>query len=284
MKINFKPMENKPETPKVGVAVFLEREDGRILMILRKGSHGANKWALPGGHMEIGENSLETCRREVKEELGIIIDDVDKFDFNNTIFEDEGLHYVTLFFKSKWDHSKASKIRNMEEDKIAKMEWVDPSHPPEPIFYEKAKNIILEYGAKQEKKVDVIPNFILRLKEKEEKRKQYFISGEANKDIQKIKDYFKTVKRCQDRYLDSRFMLSDQNGSPITGDGIEDLVITVMRYAPHAIYTTEKDNEFSNEVYEYRDLMFRIMVGQGTLMQIWDKNNYENFRREISSN
>lgn len=48
--------------------------DGKILMVLRDNKPGlpdANTWTFPGGQMEIGENFLETMKREFKEEIGI---------------------------------------------------------------------------------------------------------------------------------------------------------------------------------------------------------------------
>src|SRR5258707_8500479 len=53
-------------TPQVGVGVVVVR-DGKVLLGLRRGSHGSGAWALPGGHLEWGE-SVESCaRREVTE-------------------------------------------------------------------------------------------------------------------------------------------------------------------------------------------------------------------------
>src|SRR3990172_510978 len=120
----FHGMSTKPPTPKVGVGVVLRVFDGRILLMLRKGAHGAGLWSLPGGHMELGEDFFQVCKREVLEETGVSISSVNQLAFTNDIFEQEGLHYVTLFFEAQW--SRCEPVRNMEPDKCAEFRWVPP--------------------------------------------------------------------------------------------------------------------------------------------------------------
>lgn len=49
-------------------------ENGKILLNKEKKEHGSTVWMIPGGQVEDFSISLEeTCRREVKEELGIDI-------------------------------------------------------------------------------------------------------------------------------------------------------------------------------------------------------------------
>lgn len=49
--------------------------DKKILMVLRDNKPGlsdSNVWTFPGGTMEIGENFMETLKRELKEEINIV--------------------------------------------------------------------------------------------------------------------------------------------------------------------------------------------------------------------
>jgi NUDIX domain len=51
--------------PLIGVGVVVVRpEDGKIYVGVRKGSHGATKLALPGGHLEFGEAWADCAARE----------------------------------------------------------------------------------------------------------------------------------------------------------------------------------------------------------------------------
>ena len=49
--------------PKVGLGVIIVNKDGNILIGKRKGSH-AQKYSIPGGHLEIGETFEQGTIRE----------------------------------------------------------------------------------------------------------------------------------------------------------------------------------------------------------------------------
>ena len=132
----FWQMKNKPETPKVGVGVVLRKIEfpyrELVLLGLRKGAHGAGQWSLPGGHMELGESFLDVCKREVLEETGITITGITPLRFENNIFEEDGLHYVTLFFEADWDMKQTPK--NIEPDKTEEWKWFGLDSIPCTLF------------------------------------------------------------------------------------------------------------------------------------------------------
>jgi 8-oxo-dGTP diphosphatase len=116
--------------PRVGVGVFVKKE-GKILVGKRKGSHGAATWALPGGHLEPGESFEACCKREVHEETGLIIKNISSVVFTNDVFHDEGLHYITLFFKGEYESGEATVA---EPQECEEWRWVSLNHIPQPIF------------------------------------------------------------------------------------------------------------------------------------------------------
>ncbi|MBN2880871.1 NUDIX domain-containing protein [Candidatus Woesearchaeota archaeon] len=111
----------------VGVAIF---KDGKILLGLRKGSHGSETWSLPGGHLEMGEEFFDCAKRETTEETRISIKNLSVFCVNNDIFSPEK-HYITICVKAEYD---SGELRVMEPDKCYEWKWFDLDKLPSPLF------------------------------------------------------------------------------------------------------------------------------------------------------
>ncbi|MGR6320355.1 NUDIX domain-containing protein [Micromonospora soli] len=62
------PNAPKPNSIVVAVTVFVQDEQGRVLLIQRTDN---GLWALPGGAQDFGEHIAETAVRETREETGI---------------------------------------------------------------------------------------------------------------------------------------------------------------------------------------------------------------------
>lgn len=56
--------------------VIIENSEGKILLQQRRDN---GRWGIPGGAMEIGEKYVETARREVWEEVGIEVENLQLF-------------------------------------------------------------------------------------------------------------------------------------------------------------------------------------------------------------
>ena len=113
--------------PRVGVGAVLVAPGERILVGERAGSHGAGRWALPGGHLERGE-SFEACgAREAGEETGLELAPT-RFSLllaTNDVMEGDGGHYVTLFVGARVSADEARLVRNTEPDKCRGWEWLE---------------------------------------------------------------------------------------------------------------------------------------------------------------
>jgi len=116
--------------PSVGMGVIVIR-DGKVLLGLRHGAHGAETWSLPGGHLEWHESFDDAVRREVKEETGLELGAIERIDFTNDPMPKEGKHYVTLFFLSRNPHGE---VELREPDKCREWRWCSWDDLPRPLF------------------------------------------------------------------------------------------------------------------------------------------------------
>jgi len=123
-------MENN--VPRVGLGVIIVRGDGKILIGKRKGSH-ANKYSIPGGHLELGETFEAGAIREIEEETGIEAKNPKVIAVTNNLetYRTEDLHYISVVLVVT-EYSGEPKI--MEPDKCEEWLWVDPENLPEPHF------------------------------------------------------------------------------------------------------------------------------------------------------
>ena len=65
-----------PKTPVLTTDCVVCDGAGRVLLIRRKNEPFKGAYALPGGFVEIGETTEAACRREVLEETGLRVDEL----------------------------------------------------------------------------------------------------------------------------------------------------------------------------------------------------------------
>ena len=103
---------------RVGIGVIVQdpQSPKKIFAGKRKGSHGAGKLALPGGHLEMQESWEECAAREVEEETGLKIEDIKFAHVTNDPMPDEGKrmyrnrhnYFFIIFILNSNYHSRAS--------------------------------------------------------------------------------------------------------------------------------------------------------------------------------
>lgn len=71
-------MSNDISGEKIVVVKALVKKDDRFLVVKEsedRDKETAGKWELPGGRMKVGESRFETAKRELREEVGIEVED-----------------------------------------------------------------------------------------------------------------------------------------------------------------------------------------------------------------
>ncbi|MFA5009908.1 MAG: NUDIX domain-containing protein [Patescibacteria group bacterium] len=124
--------QNEPEQGlgiKVGIGVMVMK-DGKVLMHKRKGAHGENTYAWPGGHMEYMESFEDCAKRETREEADIEITNIRFLRLMN-LKAYAPKHYVDIGLVADW---KSGEPKVMEPEKNDGWDWYDLDNLPRPVF------------------------------------------------------------------------------------------------------------------------------------------------------
>ena len=90
-----------------------------------------NHYALVGGRVEIGENSADTIKREIKEELGKDIEIIEYLSTIENFFESKGskYHEIMFLYKIEFTNDEDKKIeytmKNLEGKDYLQYEWLE---------------------------------------------------------------------------------------------------------------------------------------------------------------
>jgi len=122
-------MESPESQPRTGIGVMIVK-DGKVLLGLRKGSHGAGEYAFPGGHLEHMESFEDCARRETREECGLEIENI-RFQFVANLQQYPPRHYVHIGLVADW---KSGDPCAMEPEKCERWEWHDLDLLPDRLF------------------------------------------------------------------------------------------------------------------------------------------------------
>jgi ADP-ribose pyrophosphatase YjhB (NUDIX family) len=100
-----------PDRPVVGVGAVVWRGE-RVLLIRRGRPPRLGQWSLPGGGQQLGETLLEAVAREIREETGLIVDEI-RFLTTVDLIEREAdgrirYHYTLVDFTAEAPHGEAA--------------------------------------------------------------------------------------------------------------------------------------------------------------------------------
>lgn len=114
-------------------------KDGKLLLGKRKNHTGEGTWALPGGHLEFGENLIDAAKRELKEELGITSKKIKLVSITEGD-KSPDKHYIQANFLLE---DFEGEITNAEPEFCEALEYFDLDNLPE--IFPPHQNIIKAY-------------------------------------------------------------------------------------------------------------------------------------------
>ena len=111
-----------PKQPLVGIGAVIVRSN-RILLEKRGNQPGKGKWSIPGGLVELGEETKQTVIREVKEETNLTVENPELIDVVNDVETDENgrikYHFVIIDYSVRL---KGGRLRALSD--AAELRWV----------------------------------------------------------------------------------------------------------------------------------------------------------------
>ena len=119
---------DKTAAQPIGVCVILQDEEGRVLLGKRKNAFKSGYYGLPGGRIEVGEKLEVAAQREILEETGV---DVLDLEYVGVVKDFQGdkdfIHFI--YSCCNWRGT----LQNKEPEKCAGWEWFNVANLPEPI-------------------------------------------------------------------------------------------------------------------------------------------------------
>jgi len=107
--------------PTVGAMIF--NPEGRLFLM--KSHKWGDKYAIPGGHIELGETMINALRREIKEETNLDIHNIQFLCFQEFIYDDvfwEKRHFIFFDYVCE-THSKTVILNDEAQEYL----WVSLS-------------------------------------------------------------------------------------------------------------------------------------------------------------
>lgn len=126
-----------------------------------------------------------------------------------------------------------------------------------------------------------VDNLVAELKRQDEELSSYICSEQFCEDTYAVVDFLQSHECIDNEHL----LYFPEDGPMSEGDFCRYVraVERICEKEDKSIFVEEEDNPFENREWERYGVIFRIMYGQGTCIQIWNKEAYEQrFTEEVT--
>jgi 8-oxo-dGTP diphosphatase len=116
----------------------IKDDEGKVLLIHRNTAK-RTQWEIPGGEIDPGETPEQTAVRELKEELGIVVELVRHI--GTKLFEEDGKHHEYHWFEAKIVKGKPHLTEPEEYDDLRHFA-LDEMHKIRDLISANTKNLV----------------------------------------------------------------------------------------------------------------------------------------------
>lgn len=120
-------------------ALVYRKENNKYKLLLVKHRYGGH-WCFPKGHVEAGENEVQTALREVMEETGIQINLQEGFRQAVEYFPKPNVKKQVIYFLGEAQYEEYT----MQEEEIREITWADLDKAYYMVTFKNDKNLINE--------------------------------------------------------------------------------------------------------------------------------------------
>ncbi|MFC0876525.1 NUDIX domain-containing protein [Saccharicrinis sp. FJH2] len=114
----------------VDIILISKSEPESILLIQRKNEPYKSRWALPGGFVEMDEDLKDAAKRELQEETGIILKELNQFKAYGTVNRDPRGRTISIIFYMILDE----KLDAVAADDAGDADWYTMNTLPDLAF------------------------------------------------------------------------------------------------------------------------------------------------------
>jgi len=121
-----------------GALVYRIKNDNVELLLLRHRAGG--HWSFPKGHVEPGENEIQTALREVHEETGLDISLLDGFRETVEYYPKPNVKKLVVYFLGTSDIKQEA---HRQEKEISEIIWTSIDNAQNMVTFKNDKNLIV---------------------------------------------------------------------------------------------------------------------------------------------